>query len=198
MTGILYQTRLLAFPAGGRLVVRLLLCSLALAMFLAACVPDTRMSKVGDLKILDVDVVIEITQEYVLGIAVPTENNFPPSEIGLSKSKIISDYARALRSTLIPASATGTRPVNVRVAISGLRLPKTGQSVSPANDYASEVRTYVDITDARTKEKIVSQQQFITLSRETGHPFNYKNTLVQDYNLLLSRFAADLKAGILQ
>ncbi|MDP2495367.1 hypothetical protein Q8W25_15160 [Shimia thalassica] len=123
----------------------------------------------------------------------PIENKLPPKEYGLTKRKIASDFTRVLEAALIPASASGNRPVIVQVRIDSMYLPRSGQNVQ--FDTNASVTVYVDVIDVQTNAALVSQKG-AAVALDTRPFWGTGTTQVQTYNLMMSKLAAELKEGI--
>ncbi|MDO6480970.1 hypothetical protein [Shimia thalassica] len=177
---------------------RLAVCALVLPLALTACSEGFTRSTLklsgNDLRVQKVSVIVE---PRTRGVAPwtddPIENKLPPKEYGLTKRKIASDFTRVLEAALIPASASGNRPVIVQVRIDSMYLPRSGQNVQ--FDTNASVTVYVDVIDVQTSAALVSQKG-AAVALDTRPFWGTGTTQVQTYNLMLSKLAAELKEGI--
>ncbi len=166
------------------------LCAMAVFAVLTACAPLS-VNLPGDLRVEAVSVVIEPSWNRA---TTPFEP-FPPEEIGLSRSKIVSDYKRALESKLIPATQDNTIPVILQVAINKMFIPGTGQEGYDGDSTGTSpiIIAHLNIIDARTNKPIVSDKMVRV------YVLQYvSRTMVQDYSTLISEFVAEVKDGFLR
>jgi len=170
-------------------IIRAVLAATAVLAVLTACAAPNLNPSGGDLRVEAVKVVIDSRQLFLLGIPVPNEHNFPPAESGLTRSKIVSDVTRALQSEIIPATKGGARPVKLRVGIHTLVHPATGQKFT--STYLN-LEAYVDVIDAQTDTPLVSDKKVWSIYGKRS------DTMVQEYNTLISRFVAEVKDVLLQ
>ena len=179
---------------------------LGLALFaaLSACAPAPQIASVNQsLRVNSINVIIPVKSKHgkINWAHGGHDNQFPPERIGLSKSKIRSDFSAVLRREIIPATKNGQRVVNVQIEIYNMSLRGPGHQ-GPADTTA--MVSIMDVTDAATGDPVISDEwMFLNSYQKKSYkeiwaislsPGNY----IRSYNTLLRLFPADIRKRLLK
>lgn len=171
---------------------------LGLASFavLSACAPAPQVTSLNQsLRVNSINVIIPVKSKHgkINWAHGGHKNEFPPEHIGLSKSKIISDFTAVLRREIIPATRNGQRSVNVQIEIYNMYLRAPTNMVS-----------IMDVTDAATGDPVI-RDEWIYPSIYGGKSYKERrailkaqNNYIRSYNALLRVFPGDIRKRLIK
>lgn len=184
--------------------------SLAVLVALSACgiAPGLAPLQTNNLKeslrVESVSVVLKDEQQAIAAIesafGQDEVRNYPRESVGLTKSKIVSDFSSALRRELIAASQKGQRPVDVRVQFRNMTL--MGDLGEKVGNFAMSdltiAQAFLFVRD-RESGKMLIEKEFVSVCMcDRQRWMNETPNVVQSYEYLLKAFPAEIKRRLLK
>lgn len=110
-----------------------------------------------------------------------------PQNIGLTQSRIASDFSSALRREIIPASKQGKRSVDVVIQITSISL------LNNSLKFGTMVTAYMYVTDEVSGETLISREQIGFFDKEAkGEGY------IRAYEVLLEAFTDEAKRRLVK
>ena len=171
-------------------------------LLLCTCTGDPVAADLDqDLRVESVRVTVPTDSKYSAPkLTVGRAQYFPSPEVGLTRAKVARDFTDTATRALVPASRSGSRPVNVEVEIYHLFLRAAPRR--PEN--ATVVVGVMDVFDSRTNASVVREKWFVTAEDVNMTPtqryasMGSDGNIIRSYDLIRQLFAEELRQQLIR
>ena len=171
-------------------------------LLLSACMGEHIANSLGqDLRVASVRVTVPKDSKHnAPKLSIGRAQSFPSPEIGLTRARVARDFTETATRVLVPASRSGSQPVNVQVEVYHLELRGTPRR--PEN--ATVVVGVMDVFDARTNASVVQEKWFVTAEDKNMTPVQRLASMgsdgnyIRSYDLIRQLFAEELRRQLVR
>ncbi len=166
---------------------------LTAAVALSACVPVPLQtdSVTESWRVNSINVVVtDEEDDFFKAIGSPLKSF--PQDIGLTQSKIASDFASALRREIIPASKSGERSVDVTIRITSISL------LNNSLRFGTSIWAQIYVTDGVGGETLISKESLRYFDEDDKGWRGSRKGYIRAYEELLEMFTAEAKRRLVR